>query len=151
KELVTTHKKYTFLAALIFAANNAAGYMVIAIFAAYCAAGLCLSSTATLSVSFIGGVSRCLFTMLGVWISYRIGRVLTFQIGYGIIILWAIPMWFLIDTGVLWLFTLAIVLLTVGLGPSYGPQSALYAEMFPVPIRFSGVSIGYAFGSIIGG
>src|SRR5699024_10484189 len=40
---------------------------------------------------------------------------------------------------------------TVGLGPSYGPQSALYAEMFPVPIRFSGVSIGYAFGSIIGG
>jgi MFS family permease len=151
KELVTTHKKYTFLAALIFAANNAAGYLVIAFFAAYGAAELGMSRTATLSASLIGGVSWFIFTMLGGWISDRIGRVLTFQIGYGIIILWAIPMWFLIDTGVLWLFTLAIVLLTVGLGPSYGPQSALYAEMFPVPIRFSGVSIGYAFGSIIGG
>ena len=39
----------------------------------------------------------------------------------------------------------------MGLGPSYGPQSALYAEMFPASVRYSGVSIGYAFGSIIGG
>ena len=54
------------------------------------------------------------------------------------------------DTASLFLFTLAIVLLTVGLGPSYGPQSALYAEMFPAAVRYSGVSIGYAFGSIIG-
>lgn len=151
KELVTTHKKYTFLAALIFAANNAAGYLVIAFFASYGAAALGMSRTETLIASLIGGVGWFVFTMFGGWVSDRIGRVLTFQIGYGIIIVWAIPMWFLIDTGVVWIFALAIVILTMGLGPSYGPQSALYAEMFPVKIRFSGVSIGYAFGSIIGG
>lgn len=151
KELVTTHKKYTFLAALIFAANNAAGYLVIAFFASYGASALGMSRTQTLIASLIGGLGWFLFTMLGGWISDRIGRVLTFQIGYGIIIIWAIPMWFLLDTGVVWIFALAIVILTMGLGPSYGPQSALYAEMFPVSIRFSGVSIGYAFGSIIGG
>ena len=151
KELVTTHKKYTFLAALIFAANNAAGYLVIAFFASYGASALGMSRTETLIASLIGGVGWFIFTMFGGWISDRIGRVLTFQIGYGIIIVWAIPMWFLIDTGVVWIFALAIVVLTMGLGPSYGPQSALYAEMFPVSIRFSGVSIGYAFGSIIGG
>ena len=60
-------------------------------------------------------------------------------------------MWFLLDTANLVLFTLAVVILTIGLGPSYGPQSALYAEMFPAKVRFSGVSIGYALGSIIGG
>ncbi|WP_300342896.1 MFS transporter [Nesterenkonia sp.] len=151
KELVTTHKKYTFLAALIFAANNAAGYLVIAFFASYGASVLGMSRTQTLIASLIGGVGWFAFTLLGGWISDRIGRVLTFQIGYGIIIVWAIPMWFLIDTAVVWIFALAIVVLTMGLGPSYGPQSALYAEMFPVSIRFSGVSIGYAFGSIIGG
>jgi MFS family permease len=89
--------------------------------------------------------------MFGGWISDKIGRVRTFQIGYAIIILWAVPMWFLLDTASLPLFALAIVILTVGLGPSYGPQSALYAEMFPARVRYSGVSIGYAFGSIIGG
>lgn len=56
KELVTTHKKYTFLAALIFAANNAAGYLVIAFFAAYGAAELGMSRTETLIASLIGGV-----------------------------------------------------------------------------------------------
>ncbi|NDK32051.1 MFS transporter [Nesterenkonia haasae] len=151
KELVTTHKKYTFLAALIFAANNAAGYLVIAFFAAYGAAELGMSRTETLIASLIGGVGWFIFTMLGGWISDRIGRVRTFQIGYAIIIVWAVPMWFLLDTASLPLFALAIFVLTIGLGPSYGPQSALYAEMFPVSIRFSGVSIGYALGSIIGG
>ena len=151
KELVTTHKKYTFLAALIFAANNAAGYLVIAFFAAYGAAELGMSRTETLIASLIGGVGWFIFTMLGGWISDRIGRVRTFQIGYGIIIVWAVPMWFLLDTASLPLFALAIFILTIGLGPSNGPQSALSAEMFPVSIRFSGVSIGYALGSIIGG
>ncbi|GAA3287329.1 MFS transporter [Nesterenkonia halobia] len=151
KDLLTTHKKYTFLAALIFAANNAAGYLVIAFFAAYGANHLGMARSDTLTASLIGGVGWLIFTMLGGWISDRIGRVLTFQIGYGIIIVWAIPMWFLMDTASLPLFAAAIFLLTVGLGPSYGPQCALYAEMFPAAIRFSGVSIGYALGSIIGG
>ncbi|GAB3187257.1 MFS transporter [Nesterenkonia suensis] len=151
KELVTTHKKYTFLAALIFAANNAAGYLVIAFFAAYGVNHLGMERTETLIASLIGGVGWFIFTLFGGWVSDRIGRVRTFQIGYGIIIVWAVPMWFLLDTASLPLFAAAIFLLTVGLGPSYGPQSALYAEMFPVSIRFSGVSIGYALGSIIGG
>ena len=151
KELVTTHKKYTFLAALIFAANNAAGYLVIAFFAAYGVNHLGMERTETLIASLIGGVGWFIFTLFGGWVSDRIGRVKTFQIGYGIIIIWAVPMWFLLDTASLPLFALAIFVLTVGLGPSYGPQSALYAEMFPVSIRFSGVSIGYALGSIIGG
>ncbi|GAA3062342.1 MULTISPECIES: MFS transporter [Actinomycetes] len=151
KELVTTHKKYTFLAALIFAANNAAGYLVIAFFAAYGVSHLGMERTETLIASLIGGVGWFGFTLFGGWVSDRIGRVRTFQIGYGIIIVWVVPMWFLLDTASLPLFALAIFVLTVGLGPSYGPQSALYAEMFPVAIRFSGVSIGYALGSIIGG
>ena len=41
--------------------------------------------------------------------------------------------------------------LTIGLGLSYGPMSAMYAEMFPANVRYSGISIGYAFGAILGG
>jgi MFS family permease len=43
------------------------------------------------------------------------------------------------------------VILTIGLGFTYGPQAALYAELFPASIRFSGVSISYAIGAILGG
>ena len=46
---------------------------------------------------------------------------------------------------------MAMVVLGILLGSTYGPQSALYAEMFPAEVRLSGVSIGYAIGSLIGG
>lgn len=151
KELLTTHKKNVFLTALIFSANNAAGYMIIVFFASYASSAVGFSTTDTLIASLVGALGWFIFTYFGGWISDRIGRVLTYQIGFGILILWCIPMWFLIDTGSLLMFALAVFVLTIGLGPSYGPQSALYAEMFPADVRFSGVSIGYAFGSIMGG
>ncbi|GAA4119345.1 MFS transporter [Enteractinococcus coprophilus] len=151
RQLMRSHKRPVILAALIFAGNNAAGYLVIAFFAAYGANVLGMERSATLIASLVGGVGWFIFTLLGGWMGDKIGKRTTFTIGYGWIVIWSIPMWFLLDTASLALFTLAIFLLTVGLGPSYGPQSALYAEMFPASVRYSGASIGYAFGSIIGG
>src|SRR5207247_2322444 len=81
----------------------------------------------------------------------RSGRVRSFQLGYLLLALWAVPMWFLIDSGSIALFLVAAVVLTIPLGLSYGPQAALYAEMFPAKVRYSGVSAGYALGSILGG
>ncbi|MDN6534397.1 MAG: MHS family MFS transporter [Yaniella sp.] len=150
-ELLRKHKRPVLLAALIFAGNNAAGYLVIAFFASYGANVLDMPRSATLIASLVGGVGWFAFTLFGGGIGDKIGKRKTFIIGYLWIIAWAIPMWFLIDTASLPLFTVAIFVLTIGLGPSYGPQSALYAEMFPASVRYSGVSIGYAFGSIIGG
>lgn len=151
KELFRTNTKEVILAALIFIANNAAGYLVIAFFAAYGVKALGMSRNETLTASLIGGFGWFVFTLLGGWMSDKFGRVRTFQLGYIAMIMWAVPMWFMIDTANITLFTLAIFILTMTLGPSYGPQSALYAEMFPARVRFSGISIGYAIGSIFGG
>jgi MFS family permease len=80
-----------------------------------------------------------------------LGRRTTFLLGYGIVFVWMIPMFMLVDTRNIVLYTVGIFVLTIGLGLSYGPQSAMYAEMFPARIRYSGISIGYALGSILGG
>ena len=60
-------------------------------------------------------------------------------------------MWMLVDTGSIAMFYVAVIVTGALLGPTYGPMCALFAEMFPVKVRLSGVSIGYAIGSIIGG
>lgn len=151
KQLFKSNTKEVVLAALIFIANNAAGYLVIAFFISYGVKALGMSRGDAMTASLIGGLGWLIFTMVGGWMSDKIGRVRTFQLGYGFMILWAVPMWFLIDSGSAALFTLAIFILTIGLGPSYGPQSAMYAEMFPASVRFSGISIGYAIGAILGG
>ncbi len=138
-------------AALIFIANNAAGYLVIAFFSTYAIKSLGMDRPTVLLGTTIASGGWLAFTLVGGWLSDRIGRIRTFQLGYLIVLAWSVPMWFLIDTGNIGWYVAALFVLTVGLGLSYGPQSALYAEMFPARVRFSGVSIGYALGAILGG
>ena len=156
KTLFSKHAREVILAALIFIANNAAGYLLIAFFATYAtrpteAGGLGLERPPVLLATTLASFGWLFFTLYGGILSDRLGRVRTFQIGYVLLGIWAIPMWFLIDTGNLGLYFLALFVMTIGLGLSYGPQAALYAEMFPADVRYSGVSIGYAIGAIFGG
>jgi MFS family permease len=139
------------LAALIFMANNAAGYLLIAFFISYGQKTLHLSSMTMLTVCTLSAVGWLAFTLLGGVLGDKWGRVRTFQVGYLGLAIWAIPMWSLIDSGNPFLFFVAAVVMAAFLGLSYGPQSALYAEMFPANVRYSGVSIGYSLGSILGG
>jgi hypothetical protein len=47
--------------------------------------------------------------------------------------------------------TLAITVELGLLSLMYGPQAALFAELFPVEVRYSGASLGYQVGSVFGG
>ncbi|WP_430645018.1 MFS transporter [Agromyces sp. GXS1127] len=151
KELFRTNTKNVILTAVIFIANNAAGYLLIAFFATYAVKSLGMDRPTVLLATTFASFGWLVFTLWGGRLSDRLGRIRTFQIGYVFLALWAIPMWFLIDTAnIVWYFV-ALFLMTFGLGLSYGPQAALYSEMFPAKIRYSGVSIGYALGAILGG
>ncbi|MGP9786426.1 MFS transporter [Glutamicibacter sp. 287] len=151
RELMSTNLKQVLQAALIFVSNNAAGYLVIAFFISYTTKVLGMELAPILLATTIGSVGWLIFTLVGGWLSDKIGRRNTFVIGYALVFVWMIPMFLLVDTGNIVLYGVAIFVLTVGLGLSYGPQSAMYAEMFPAHIRYSGISIGYAIGAILGG
>ncbi|GAB2734619.1 MFS transporter [Amycolatopsis magusensis] len=151
RDLFKHNTKQVVLTALIFVANNAAGYLVIAYFISYGTGTLKLSRPSVLLAIVVGSLGWLVFTLYGGALSDRIGRVRTFQLGYALVFVWMIPLFLLIDTRNIWLFGLAVFVLTIGLGLSYGPMSAMYAELFPTAVRYSGVSIGYALGAILGG
>ncbi|GGI44162.1 metabolite-proton symporter [Agromyces flavus] len=150
-QLFRHNTKNVILTAIIFIGNNAAGYLLIAFFATYAVTVLGMDRPTVLLATTLASFGWLGFTLWGGRLSDRLGRVRTFQIGYAFLALWAVPMWFLIDTGdIVWYFV-ALFVMTFGLGLSYGPQASLYAEMFPANVRYSGVSIGYALGAILGG
>ncbi len=151
KELFRGHSVEILRTALTFMANNAAGYILIAFIISYGLTTLKLPPDQVLLASTLSAFGWFAFTLLGGILGDKIGRVRTFQIGFALIALWAVPMWFLIDTKNVVMYFLGALGLTVGLGLSYGPQAALYAELFPAKVRYSGVSIGYALGAILGG
>ena len=137
--------------ALIFAANNAIGYFVIAYFLAYGTKYVGYERTDVLGASLVASAFWLASTLYFGKLSDRVGRKRTFIIGYIALAIWCVPMWLLVDTGSIAMFYLAVIVTGALLGPTYGPMCALFAEMFPVKVRLSGVSIGYAIGSIIGG
>ena len=137
--------------ALIFAANNAIGYFVIAYFLAYGTKYVGYERTDVLGASLVASAFWLASTLYFGKLSDRVGRKRTFIIGYIALAIWCVPMWLLVDTGSIAMFYLAVIVTGALLGPTYGPMCALFAEMFPVKVRLSGGSIGYAIGSIIGG
>jgi hypothetical protein len=65
--------------------------------------------------------------------------------------IWAFAIFPLIDTGNFFLITLAISGGLVFLGIMYGPQAAFFTELFSTEVRYSGASLGYQAGAILGG
>lgn len=149
--LFSGHLKTVIKCALIFAGNNAAGWILIAYVSSYATKVLGMDQKLVLITTGIAAVAWLGTTLWSGHVSDKIGRVRTFQLGYVAVILWMVPMFLLIDTKNIWLLGVATVVLTFGLGFAYGPMSAMYAEMFPIEVRYSGVSIGYALGTILGG
>lgn len=149
--LFTKYPKTVLKCALIFMGNNAAGWLLIAYVSTYATKTLGMDRMAVLAATSVAALAWIGTTLWSGYAADKIGRVKTFKIGYIAVIAWMIPLFLLIDTRNIWLLALGTVVLTFGLGFAYGPLSALYAEMFPVEIRYSGVSIGYALGTILGG
>ncbi|WP_298037082.1 MFS transporter [uncultured Microbacterium sp.] len=154
-QLFRKHALLVLIAALVFAGNNAVGYMTtggyIQGYATDPEGPIGLDRGPVLWAVTGSAVTWLLTTLLAGWVCDRIGRRTTYIIGW-VLQLGGVALLFpLVNTGSVGALFAALAILTIGLGFTYGPQAALYAELFPASIRFSGVSISYAIGAILGG
>ena len=83
--------------------------------------------------------------------SDRHGRKGIFMAGAIFTGLWAFAIFPLVDTGNFWLIVLAITMGLIFVGMMYGPQAAFFTELFSTEVRYSGATLGYQFGAILGG
>lgn len=79
------------------------------------------------------------------------GRKGIFMLGAALTGLAAFALFPLVDTGNFWLSVLGITAGLCFLGMMYGPQAAFFTELFSTEVRYSGASLGYQLGAIIGG
>ncbi len=83
--------------------------------------------------------------------SDRNGRRGIFMLGAILTGVWAFALFPLIDTGNFWLIVVGISGGLMFLGMMYGPQAAFFTELFSTEVRYSGASLGYQVGAILGG
>ncbi|MFC5790965.1 MFS transporter [Agromyces tardus] len=156
--LFKRHWLLVLLAALTFAGNNAAGYMTTGGYLQNYATtpiadgGLVgMERTPVLLAVAAASVVWLACTFAAGMVSDRIGRRNTYIIGWIAFLATVFLLFPLVNTGNPWLLFLGVSLFAIGNGFTYGQQAAYFTELFPASIRYSGVSITYAIGAILGG
>lgn len=155
RDLFKNHALLVLLAALVFAGNSACGYMTtggfIQNYATNPAGPLHIERTPVLICVTLASFCWLITTYISGSLSDRIGRKKIYIIGWIIQLCGVFVLFPLVNTGIISLFALGLCFLASGIGLTYGVQSAFYSELFPASVRFSGISISYALGAILGG
>ncbi|ATY12699.1 MFS transporter [Amycolatopsis sp. AA4] len=150
-EVLRARPKQVLAAAVSFIANTALGYIFFAYLLSYGTAVLKLSSTTMLVVVIVGSAVWLVSIVAAAIWSDSVGRKPVYLAGSVLLVVWSIPFFLLVDTARPWLLIVAVVVLNIGLGATYGPQSALFSELFESRYRYSGSSFAYAVGAVLGG
>ncbi len=149
--ILKEHAADVALAGGAFVANNTCFYVAITYAVAYGATSVGVAKETMLEAVMIGSVVMVPALIACGALSDKAGRRGPFMLGAVLSGLWAFAVFPLIDTGSPLLITTAIAVALVLISLMYGPQAALFAELFPVEIRYSGASLGYQIGSVFGG
>jgi len=150
-EAVRKYPKRIMLAAGAFINIQVTFYILIAFLLAYGVQSAKMARDDMLASVLIASAIMVPMQFLFSSYSDRHGRRGIFMLGAVLSGLWAFAIFPLVDTGNFWLITLAVSGGMVFLAMMYGPQAAFFTELFSTEVRYSGATLGYQFGAIIGG
>ena len=152
-EAIRKYPKRIILAAGAFLSVQVTFYILIAFVISYGmqSPSLMLSKNLMLTAVLIAAAIMVPTQFYFSGLSDRLGRKQVYRWGAILTGLWGFALFPLIDTGDTVLICLAITMGLVFLGMQYGPQAAYFTELFTTEVRYSGASLGYQIGAIIGG
>ena len=150
-QVLRSHPRAILLAAGSFIAVNGGFYVFIIYALSYGTKTLELPES-TMLIGIVGSsvVNLALIPLFAL-LSDRIGRRPVYLAGAIGTILVAFPVFWLIDTRSTFLIFLGLLLGGAANSAMYGPQAALFAELFSPEVRYSGASLGYQIGAVLGG
>ncbi|MGY1622861.1 MFS transporter [Geodermatophilus sp. SYSU D00965] len=150
-DVVTKSWRTVLLAGGTFIATNGIAYVFMVYVLSYGTTELGFHRSTMLTLL----IASCPVWMLGMGLSAHLSDLLGRRRVYvtSTVALLAVSAVFftLVDTRSIPVVLVAMLALAFVLGCTVGPQSALFAELFPAHLRYSGASLGYQVGAILGG
>ena len=150
-EAIRRYPKRIILAAGAFLSVQVTFYILIAFMLAYGVSSANMERDDMLTAVLIGCAIMVPLQFMFSSYSDRNGRKGIFIMGAILSGAWAFAIFPLVDTGNFWLIVLALTFGLIFLAMMYGPQAAFFTELFTTEVRYSGATLGYQFGAIIGG
>ena len=151
-ELLRSDTRNVLLAAGLYLAHGVLFYAMTVYTLAYTTSEYGLErNTYLIGVTAAGAIQILTIPTLGA-LSDKLGRRPVIIFGTLFVVAFAVPLNFMITSQVPLLMWLAVVIgICIGHNAVYAPTAALYSEMFPAHVRYSGASLGYQLGGAIAG
>ena len=150
-EVLTRNWRTVLLAAGTFIATNGIAYVFMVYVLTYGTKELGYSRATMLTLLIVACPVWMAGMAVSAWKSDVLGRRRVYTWSSIALVIVAAMFFPLIDTASIPVMLLAMIVMAAVLGTTAGPQSALFAELFPAHIRYSGASLGYQIGAILGG
>jgi MFS transporter, MHS family, shikimate and dehydroshikimate transport protein len=150
-DVFRTYPKQVTLAAGAMIGITGTYYVMTTYVTSYGPGVLGTSRSAILTAVLLSAVFSIPALMFFAWLSDYWGRRGIYMLGAVLTGLWSFPAFWLIDTASVFLILIALAIYQIVFSMMYGPQGALFAEMFGTRVRYSGASIGYQIGGMLGG
>lgn len=131
--------------------ENTSYYIMIVFSITYATTTVGMERGDILMALFIANVVQIVTQLWGGSLSDRFGRKNAILIGYAGIAIWLVTFFPAMDTGNFWLVTASLVVGIGMQGVAYAPQGALFSEVFPTRMRYTGAGFTYQVASIIAG
>lgn len=151
-DLLKRHRRVLFITIGMKMLQNAIFYIYSVFMLSYIVGTLHLPRSVGLNAVLISSVVGLATIPLWSFLSDLIGRKKVYLFGNIASMLFVVPFFALVDTGNVWLITLAMIIgLNVLHDAMFGPQAVYFSELFGTKVRLSGANIGYAIGAVLSG
>ncbi|GAB3562748.1 MFS transporter [Amycolatopsis endophytica] len=150
-EVLRDHPLAVLRSVFVTGASTAMGYIILTYILSYGTAEVGYSRNALLVVVILTSVVQlgAIYGLSGM--ADRYGRRKVIAAGAIAQAVVALLFFLVFDTGVFVLALVACVVAVITVSAQYGPLPALLSDQFPTRIRYSGVSLGYQLGNVVGG
>jgi len=150
-DVLRSDARTVLLAAGSYVGISGLGYIVIVYFVSYATSQLGVPLTTTLALLVVAAVVFAVSIVAFASWSDRLGRRRVMQWGCAGLVLWSLIFFPLADTKSVPLIGLALCGMLLLQGAYMGPQPAVFSELFPASIRYSGASLSLTLATIFGG
>lgn len=150
-EVIANRWGLILLAGGAFIASNAWFYVIITWVISYGTTNLGLSSELMLGGIMFGSACMIPALLFVAHLSDSMGRFGLFRAGCVTTGLFSFAFFPILEIGTFWGVAGAVAIALSFVALMYGPQAALFAELFDTEVRYSGATLGYQVGVLLGG
>lgn len=150
-EAIKGYPKQIVTAILIHMSDTTLGLIQGVFILGYASGVLGMDPTIVLIANIFSSITNLITTPLAGALGDRVGQKRVVSIGLLALALWAFPMFLLIGTETVLGLFIAMGIGGMLVGWLFAGQATLFAAFFPAEVRYSGMSLGFQIGTVMGG